>query len=57
MVVVNREVARHFTACAEHPGLWRTEDQNGRFMGRVGLREQRAEFLASWFFAEEPDWS
>ncbi|GEL41328.1 hypothetical protein MEX01_19190 [Methylorubrum extorquens] len=51
----NREVARRVTACAEHPRLWRTEDQDSRFMGRSGRRKQGAEFLASWFIAEEPD--
>lgn len=56
-VVVNRKVAGQVIACAEHPGLWRMEDQDGQFMGRSGQREQGAEFLASWFIAEEADWS
>jgi hypothetical protein len=45
------------TVGVEHPDLWRVEDQDGQFIGRAGQREQGAEFLASWFIAEEPDWS
>lgn len=56
-VVVDRETAGRVIACDEHPGLWRIEDQNGRFMGRAGRREQGAEFLTAWFLADEQDWS
>ncbi|ABY28579.1 hypothetical protein [Methylorubrum extorquens] len=56
-VVVDREMVGRVIACDEHPGLWRIQDQNGRFMGRAGMREQSAEFLAAWFVAEDQDWT
>lgn len=56
-VLVDRETAGQVIACDEHPGLWRIEDPDGQFMGRSGLREQAAEFLAAWFVAAEPNWS
>lgn len=56
-VVVDHTIAGRVIACDEHPGLWRVEDPNGRFMGRAGMREQGAEFLAAWFLAEDQDWS
>ncbi len=56
-VVVDHEIAGRVIACDEHPGLWRVEDQKGRFMGRTGLREQGAAFLAAWFLADDEDWT
>lgn len=56
-VLVDRETAGRVIACDEHPGLWRIEDQDGRFMGRASLREQGAEFLMAWFLADDQDWS
>ncbi len=54
-VVVDDETAGRVIACDEHPGLWRIEDPDGRFMGRAGMREQGAEFLAAWFLAEDAE--
>ncbi|AWI91588.1 hypothetical protein C0214_07770 [Methylobacterium sp. DM1] len=54
-VVVDDEMAGRVIACDEHPGLWRIEDPDGRFMGRAGMREQGAEFLAAWFLAEDAE--
>lgn len=56
-VLIDREMVGRVISCVEHPGLWRVEDQNGRFMGRAGMREQGAEFLAAWFLANDQDWS
>ncbi|SOR32721.1 conserved protein of unknown function [Methylorubrum extorquens] len=56
-VLIDREMAGRVIARVEHPGLWHIEDQNGRFMGRAGMREQGAEFLAAWFLADDQAWS
>lgn len=54
---VRGKIAGHVSEDAEHPGLWVVEDQDGRFMGRVGQPEKAAEFLAAWFIAEDEDWA
>ncbi|QDI83156.1 hypothetical protein E8E01_23455 [Methylorubrum populi] len=55
IVKVRGEIAGHVSEDAEHPGLWVAEDQDGRFMGRVGEPEKAAAFLAAWFGAEDED--
>ncbi|GAA0267011.1 hypothetical protein GCM10008965_38830 [Methylorubrum aminovorans] len=43
------------SADIERPGLWIAPDQHGSLMGRHRSRKDGAEFLASWFIAEEPE--
>ncbi|UYW24859.1 hypothetical protein OKC48_16425 [Methylorubrum extorquens] len=49
VVKVGGEVAGYVTPDVDSPGLWVTEDQDRRLMGRVYDPEKGAEFLAASF--------
>lgn len=57
VVKVGRDVAGYVSPDPEHLGLWMVEGADGQFMGRMSSKEEAAAFLATWFDAEEQDWS